>query len=101
MQARQRQVSGDREAVVLTGDDVIDRKGDRVEDLRHEAVLAGASGASPHEFDERVIHECFPRTLLPCSLLERSTRLGVKNTEQTAGICVAVKFLSFRGGEGG
>jgi len=44
-------------------------------------------------------HECFPRTLLPCRLFEGFARLGVKNAEQTTGICVAVKLLSLFEGE--
>lgn len=97
MEAGKGEVTGDGGAVVLFGDDVIDLEEDRVEDLGHEAVFAGASGTTPHQFDERLVHEGTPRALLPCHLLEGSARPGVKNTEQTTSICVAEEFLAFFG----
>jgi hypothetical protein len=99
METRQSQVCGHRQAVVLSGNDVIDLKGGWVQGLWHEAIFASASRTAPHQFDERLIHDRFPRMLLPCRLLESSARLGVKNAEQTAGMGVAAKLLSFSGGE--
>jgi len=100
METRQGEVSGNREAIVLSGDDVIDLEKGRVIGLWHKTVFADPPCTTPNQFDERLLHESTSPTLLPCGLFEGSTSLGVKNTEQTAGIGKAAKFLTFTGGEG-
>jgi hypothetical protein len=97
MEAGKREIAGNRGSVVLSGDDVIDLEWDRTEILRHAAIFTGAPGTGPHEIDERLIHDCFPRTLFLPHFFECSPGLGVKNAEQTAGIGEAEELLALAG----
>jgi hypothetical protein len=57
MKARQREVAGNRQTIVLLGDDVINLKGGRVEDLGHQTVFASVPSSTPNQLNKRLIHE--------------------------------------------
>ena len=76
VQAAPGQVLHDGLTTVLLGNYVIDLEWRRIESLRHPAIFAAAFGATPHQFDERLVHGTPPQNYFLAAFLRARLALA-------------------------
>jgi hypothetical protein len=92
--AAQGEIAGFGWATMMSGNDMIDFKWNGVVNLANAAIFTRRTCTVPYQFGKGFFHERGESFLFPGQSLQCSSGLRMQDSQKTAGVGVAVKFLS-------